>query len=72
MSLPGLPTLATVPIDLSPDQLVARIVDLKTTLAMARSADVRETIRLAIADCEARLAALDSEPADITDRATAA
>ena len=65
MSLPGLPTLPAVPIDLTPDQLVARIVDLETTLAMTRSDDVRETIRLAIADCEARLA-------DITDRATAA
>jgi hypothetical protein len=61
-----------VPIDLSPDQLVARILDLETTLAMTRSADLRETIRPAIADCEARLAALDCGPADITDRAAAA
>jgi hypothetical protein len=61
-----------VPNDLSPDQLVARIVDLETTLTMTSSADIRETIRLAIADCEARLAALDSESVDITDRATAA
>ena len=47
-----------------PDRVIARIAELKSILALARSHDVRETIRMAIADCEARLADLDAEPAE--------
>ena len=51
--------------------MIARIAELKSMVPLVRSDDVRETIKLALADCEARLAELDAETAPLRDPATA-
>jgi hypothetical protein len=42
------------------DKVVMQIAELRAMLRTAQSADMRETLQLALADCERRLADLDS------------
>jgi hypothetical protein len=53
------------------DRVVAQIAELKATLRLAQSYDVREAIRLAIDDCEQRLAELKAEPVQTRNPAAA-
>ncbi len=42
------------------ERVLLRIAELRSMLRKTTSADVRETLRQAIADCEAKLAELDA------------
>jgi hypothetical protein len=42
------------------ERVLLRIAELRSMLRQTTSADVRETLRQAIADCEAKLAELDA------------
>ena len=53
------------------DRLLTRIAELQAALRDARSPDVRSTVRQAIADCEAKLAQLESPPLKVPAEATA-
>jgi len=43
------------------ERVLARIAELHETLRHTSSPDVRQTVRKAVADCEARLAELDGQ-----------
>jgi hypothetical protein len=43
------------------DRVIARIAELRSMLRFAHSNDLREALRLAIGDCEQRLAELEGQ-----------